>query len=161
MFSMNAGGTGPGGTGPPRGKTTSQPRAANGRGKQLAGGQGFHQAVPAEFFGQQVAGAQDLAGSIETLDLQTDRVPVHPVGQPVGTGDDKSTTGPAGEDFAFLDEELDVFGGLDGQQGRCASGEMRCGIHGALLKARVGSRAGHRRAVRHSCPCSVDQGVGR
>lgn len=80
--------------------------------------------MPEKFTGQQVVGAQDLAGSVETLDLQAERVPIHPVSQPVSTGDDKSTTGQTGEDFAFLDEELDVFGGLDGQQGSRASGAM-------------------------------------
>lgn len=60
----------------------------------MADSQGFHQAVPEEFNGQQVAGAQDLAGSVETLYLQADRVPIHSVGQPVGAGDDEGTTRP-------------------------------------------------------------------
>jgi hypothetical protein len=37
----------------------------------------------------------------------------------------------AGEDFAFLDEELDVFRGLDGQQG---AGVRRDALRNALAR---------------------------
>jgi hypothetical protein len=92
------------------GKNDRSAETADRRGKQLAGGQGLDQAVPEELPGQQVLGAQDPALGIEPFDLQADRMPMHPVGQPVGAGDDEGAAGPTGEDFAFLDEELDVFG---------------------------------------------------
>ena len=78
-------------------------------------------------------------------------MPMHPVGQPVGAGDDEGAAGPTGEDFAFLDEELDVFRRLDGQQGRGVVRDARLGVHGGLLTARATRRAARLRARLRPC----------
>jgi hypothetical protein len=94
---------------------------------------------------QVLGGNQDPALGIEPFDFQADRMPMHPVGQPVGAGDDEGTAGTAGEDFAFLHQELDVFRRLNGQQGRGVVRDAHLGVHGGLLTARATRRAAHLR----------------
>ena len=94
---------------------------------------------------------------VQALDLESQRVPVHAVDQPVGTGNDEGPAGLAGHDFAFLDEVFDVVQRPDGEQGLRRL-RVACGVvHGLTLHSLSGPQAGReiaavapRRTVRAS-----------
>jgi hypothetical protein len=89
------------------------------RGEELAGMQGLQQRVVEKLEQQQLLHVQRAAAAVEPFDLKAERMPLQPVGEAVGAGDDEGPAGQASDDLALLDEVLEVLG--------CANRQQRCG----------------------------------